>query len=98
MRPFWIALCCVSCAACATTRAAGTVVHEAPLPLVVTCHPAFKPKPEPPDTDVALRNAPDLFSRVRLLVAGRLERMARERELEAALRGCIEASRSSITP
>lgn len=85
-----IAVACLTCAACATAPSAGESTREVSVPVAVTCQPALKAKREPPDTDEALRSAPDLFTRVKLLVAGRLERISRERELEAALRGCTE--------
>mgnify|MGYP000005731411 CR=1 FL=1 len=44
--------------------------------------------PAYPDGDEALRTAPDLFAQVRLLVAGRLLRIARAEALEAAIRAC----------
>ncbi|HEY5107207.1 MAG TPA: hypothetical protein VII73_10625 [Caulobacteraceae bacterium] len=58
------------------------------LPTPVACRPAVGPPALYPDTDAALVGAPDLFARVRLLAAGRLLRIARERELTAALAGC----------
>ncbi|HYE38243.1 hypothetical protein [Methylocaldum sp.] len=63
-------------------------VREVQVPVPVPC--AVDPGPDPvyADTDEALRQAPDLFGRAQLLVAGRLQRMARERELKAANEGC----------
>lgn len=63
-------------------------VREVKVPVPVPC--AADPGPDPvyADTDEALRQAPDLFARVQLLVAGRLQRMAREGELKAANAGC----------
>ena len=54
----------------------------------VACTPAIGAAPAYPDTDAALKAAPDVFQRVRLLVAGRLERIAREAQLTAALGAC----------
>lgn len=58
------------------------------VPVPVPC--AIDPGPDPKyvDEDEALRNAPDLFERVKLLLAGRQQRQDRERELKAANSGC----------
>lgn len=44
--------------------------------------------PAYPDTDAALREAPNLFERVKLLLAGRELRAAREAALSAAIEEC----------
>lgn len=41
-----------------------------------------------PDTAAALKAAPDLYVRVKLLLVGRSMRIQREAELSAALKGC----------
>lgn len=91
-------LCCLCCAACASGRATEVRVRDVPVPVVVTCQSPIGPAPEMPDTDQALKAAPDLFIRVKLLVAGRLMRIARQRELEAALRGCTDPSSGGAAP
>lgn len=58
------------------------------LPVAVHCKPDIGPDPQYPDTADALAKAPDLFTRVKLLVAGRLLRIQRETELLAAVHGC----------
>lgn len=73
-------------AACASTR--PKPIQSVATPVPVACRPSLAPEPDWPDTDAALRAAPDLFERVRLLAAGRLLRIARDRELTAALEGC----------
>lgn len=90
-------LCGVFCSACATAPD-RPVLHETLVPLIATCHPAISPSLEAPDTDQALLEAPDLFARVRLLLAGRLVRIARQRDLEAALQGCAEPSSGASAP
>jgi hypothetical protein len=75
-------------AGCAAARRAEPGPPERLLPVTVQCRPDLGPEPAYPDTDAALRTAPDLFARVRLLVAGRLMRIARERELTAAVSEC----------
>ncbi len=63
-------------------------VRTVEIPTPVRCRPQLGPEPDYPDTDAALRAAPDLFARVRLLLAGRLLRIARDEEKSAALAGC----------
>lgn len=76
-------------AACATTGS-----QPIPTPKTVTvvvtakCDPQMTAPPDYPDTDALLMAAPDLFTRVRALAAGRVLRIARERELNAALDAC----------
>lgn len=54
----------------------------------VHCKPDIGPDPVYPDTAAAFKAAPDIFERVKLLVVGRLMRIQREGELEAAVHGC----------
>jgi hypothetical protein len=76
-------------AACASAPPLAPVeVQTVRIPAPIGCAPAVGAAPAYPDTDAALKAAPDLFSRVRLLVAGRRLRMAREGELSAALSAC----------
>lgn len=74
--------------ACASRRDLPPRIVE--VPVAVPCRTTLGVEPEWPDSDRALRSAPDLFSRVQLLAAGRLLRMARLRELSAALKGCSD--------
>jgi hypothetical protein len=48
----------------------------------------LNPAPAYPDADEALRAAPNLFERVKLLLAGRLLRAAREAAITDALEAC----------
>jgi hypothetical protein len=75
--------------------ACNTVPREPPIrtvevrvPVSTPC--AAKPGPAPnyPDSDAALRGAPNLAEALKLLLAGRLLRIGREAELEAAVKGC----------
>ena len=76
-------------AACATTPPAPQIdTKTVQVAVPVACNPAIGPEPAYPDTDAALKAAPDVYQRVKLLVAGRLERIAREAELSAALSAC----------
>ena len=75
--------------ACATTPPAPQVVTKTvQVAVPVACKPAIGPEPAYPDTDAALKAASDVYQRVKLLVAGRLERIAREAALNAALGAC----------
>lgn len=58
------------------------------VPVAVHCNPVTGPDPEYPDSDAALKAAPDLFTRVKLLLEGRLMRAEREHELQVALTAC----------
>ncbi|QUD88064.1 hypothetical protein [Phenylobacterium montanum] len=77
-------------AGCASTPdvAPPSVMHTVEVPTPVRCRPDLGPEPDYPDTDEALRAAPDLFSRVRLLLAGRMLRIARDQQKTAALAAC----------
>lgn len=75
--------------ACATDNPpppVQTVVVK--VPVRVPCEPQLSPQPVYADTDEAIKAAPDLFTRVKLIVAGRLQRIAREAELNAAVKAC----------
>ncbi|MDR3507603.1 MAG: hypothetical protein P4L64_06860 [Caulobacteraceae bacterium] len=75
--------------ACATAPPDRAVaVRTVEVPVAVRCQPNLGPEPAYPDTDEALKAAPDLFARVRLLLAGRLMRMGRDAEKSAALQAC----------
>ncbi len=75
--------------ACATTPPAPQIVTKTvQVAVPVACKPAIGPAPAYPDTDAALKAAPDVYQRVQLLVAGRLLRIAREAELTAGLSAC----------
>ncbi len=77
-------------AGCATAPEGPKVVY---VPTAVACVPVeFPPELDYPDTDAALREAPNVFERVRLLLAGRLMRKQRLREYEAAVSACRGAT------
>lgn len=66
-----------------------TVTREVKVPVSIPCEAIVGPRPEYVDSEAALmayRN--DLYNRVRLLLAARLMRAAREDELTAALAIC----------
>ena len=64
-----------------------TVTVNVPVPQ--PCVPAeLSPAPTYPDTDDALRAAPDAAERYRLVAAGRLLRITRNEILETVVKGC----------
>ena len=65
------------------------VVDTAHDPVAASCVPStLGPAPAYPDTDAALKAAPNMFERVRLLVAGRLLRIQRAGALEGVATAC----------
>lgn len=84
------AILSITLSACAATAPVTpqVVTREVQIPVAVKCHPDIGPEPSYPDTDAALKAAPDLYTKVADLVAGRLLRIAREAQLNAALSGC----------
>lgn len=85
---FVIIMCAVSLAGCATAPEPRIEVREVRIPVPVACAADPGPAPAYPDTPEALATAPDVFEGVKLLKAGRALRIAREAELNAALKGC----------
>ncbi|HEV2362687.1 MAG TPA: hypothetical protein VGS12_00665 [Caulobacteraceae bacterium] len=85
-------------AACQTAPAPVIVTKDVNLPVAAPC--AADPGPDPiyVDTASALAAAADLFERVKLLLAGREQRIAREGELKAALSGCSSLGASPPIP
>lgn len=65
-----------------------TVTVNVPVPVPCPALQRLGPPPAYPDTDAALRAAPDFGARVALLLAGRVLRIAREAATTAAMRAC----------
>ena|SRR5438309_3196598 len=78
--------------ACASHPPSTVAPRTVEIAVPVACRVSLQPEPNWPDTDEALRSAPGLFDRVKLLVAGRLLRVARARELNAALEACANGA------
>lgn len=82
----------VLAAACASREPPEPQIRlvEVQVPIAQPCDAAARlgPAPAYPDTDEALRGAADIFEQVRLLVAGRLMRIARGGALEDAIGVC----------
>lgn len=83
-----VMLGCLSLVACASPGEPRIEVREVRVPVAVKCASDPGAAPAYADTPEALRAAPDIFARTQLLLAGRLQRMARIVELEAANAGC----------
>lgn len=97
IRHLTILAAALALAACTTARV------ERPEPIIKTVEvqvPVDDPRcvreakaklgaaPAYPDTEAALKTAPNLYERVKLVMAGRELRRAREAALAAALDGC----------
>jgi hypothetical protein len=74
---------------CATTSEFPTPSRTVEVPVAIECAAAIPAEPAWPDTAAALQAAPDLFERVKLLLAGRALRTAYALQLQAALAGCV---------
>ena len=82
---------CLSLGACATAGPPldpKLEVKTVPMVIVSPCTPDIGPEPDYVDSDAALKSAPDLFAQVKLLLAGRLQRIKRDAEKSAALAKC----------
>lgn len=64
------------------------VYQEVRVPVAVACDPDIGPEPAYVDTPEAIAAAPDIFARTVLLVAGRVQRIARDEVKTAALDEC----------
>lgn len=58
------------------------------VPIAVSCDPDIGPDPAYVDTAEAIAAAPDIFARTVLLLAGRIQRIARDEVKSAALAEC----------
>lgn len=63
-------------------------IVEVKVPVAVACSPDIGPEPAYVDTPEAIAMAPDIFARTVLLVAGRVQRIARDEVKTAALDEC----------
>lgn len=75
-----------ACAAKPPEPVIKTVTVE--VPVAAACLRDIGPEPIYADNDAALKAAPDLFTRVKLLLAGRLQRIDRDTKRMAADLGC----------
>ncbi|WP_426019074.1 hypothetical protein [Brevundimonas sp. DWR2-3-1b1] len=63
-------------------------IVEVKVPVAVACSPDIGPEPAYVDTPEAIAMAPDIFARTVLLIAGRVQRIARDDVKTAALDEC----------
>ncbi|CAN5127916.1 hypothetical protein BH10PSE4_BH10PSE4_04950 [soil metagenome] len=77
----------------ATSREPPIKIQIVKVPVPVACAPDLGPEPSYPDTPEALQAAPNIFERVKLLLAGRIERQQRLAVLGAALKACASLGR-----
>lgn len=63
-------------------------IVEVKVPIAVPCDPDIGPDPAYVDTAEAIAAAPDIFARTVLLLAGRIQRIARDEVKTAALAEC----------
>ena len=83
------ALLLASCGTTATTAPESVVrIVEVKVPVAIACDPDIGPEPAYVDTPEAVAAAPDIFARTVLLVAGRIQRIARDEVKTAALDEC----------
>jgi hypothetical protein len=85
---------CLAAAACASNQVRPsepiikTVVVKVPVPEPCPALEKLGPEPAYPDTDEALRKAPNIFEQVKLLLAGRAMRAVRAAAVAEALAIC----------
>lgn len=73
---------------CVTMREPEVRTVEVRVPVHAPCEATPPVEPEWADTDEKLRDAPDHVARVRLLLIGRLQRIAHDQELHAYASAC----------
>lgn len=93
------ALLLASCGTTAETAPEPVVqIVEVKVPVAVACSPDIGPEPAYVDTAEAIAAAPDIFARTVLLVAGRVQRIARDEVKTAALDECRRPPTTPLRP
>ncbi len=88
----WALSLCLAACASAPTREPKVEVQTVYIPTPVSCvDKGFKDRPALPDTDAALKAAPDLDSFIKLLLAGRTIRDAWEGTAHVQINICRKA-------
>lgn len=82
------AIFALSLTACAHTAEPTVRTVEVQVPIHAPCAATPPTEPDYADTDDKLRNAPDHIERVKLLLIGRLQRIAHDQELHAYASAC----------
>ena len=90
MRPYFVAFASLVLVGCGGKQVEPEIrIVEVPVSVPVSCVPKnFPAKPMYPDSDDALKAAPDAAARYGLIAAGRVLRIQREAEVEPVLAGC----------
>ena len=90
MRPYFVAFASLVLVGCGGKQVEPEIrIVEVPISVPVSCVPKnFPAKPLMPDSDEALKAAPDAAARYGLIAAGRVLRIQREAEVEPVLAGC----------
>lgn len=73
-------------------------IVEVKVPVAIACDPDIGPEPAYVDTPEAIALAPDIFARTVLLVAGRVQRIARDGVKTAALEECRRPPTALLRP
>ena len=97
MKPRFVILPALMLSACATVPKQPepiikTVEVQVPHPVPCPALQKLGPEPAYPDTDAALKAAPNIFVRVQLLMAGRVLRITRLAAVNDALAECDKKS------
>ena len=79
---------CLALVGCAHNSEPTVRTVEVFVPVHAPCEATPPVEPEWADTDEKLRDAPDHVARVRLLLIGRLQRVAHDQELHAYASAC----------
>lgn len=79
---FWLASCTTP------PPIPAIVTQPVNIAIPVKCAPDIGPDPAYPSAQ-SIANAPDIFQQVKLLVADRIMRIAREAELLTAIKECV---------
>lgn len=80
----------LSLTACATTSEPTVRTVEVQVPVHSPCSATPPAEPDFADTDEKLRDAPSHVERVKLLLIGRLQRVAHDQELHAYATACAQ--------
>lgn len=88
MKPIICLVACLALVGCATTSEPTVRTVEVRVPIHAPCTATPPAEPDFADTDDALRQAPNHIERVKLLLIGRLQRIAHDAELHAYAQAC----------
>jgi len=92
------AVAALALSACAPTVVTQTEYVEVKVPMVVPCGVEIGNDPVYADSNEALASAADLFEAVKLLLAGREQRIARDAVKTSAIEGCRPPPSAPLRP